>query len=223
MISVLQLHFQSDCSRCMRLLLLFFFMVAGPGLLQAEQAAPEQVIQALSDRLKAIYAENGERLRSDPAYVYQLANEILVPHIDFAKVSSLVLGKHWQRATPGQQEAFREQFQYLLVRTYATAFKESREWELRFLPAREGNSDNDTAVRTQLVLPQANPIEVQYHMHLKDGNWMAYDVKIDGISLVTNYRSSFSQEVRAVGMDGLIKKITTLNEKRVHKNETKNS
>jgi phospholipid transport system substrate-binding protein len=78
-------------------------------------------------------------------------------------------------------------------------------------------------VRTQLVLPQANPIEVQYHMHLKDGNWMAYDVKIDGISLVTNYRSSFSQEVRAVGMDGLIKKITTLNEKRVHKNETKNS
>ena len=73
----------------------------------------------------------------------------------------------------------------------------------------------DTAVRTQLLLPQVDPIEVLYHMHLKDGNWMAYDVKIDGISLITNYRTSFNREVRSIGMDGLIRKITALNEKRV--------
>lgn len=223
MISALLREFNHGCSRFMSLLLLFCFTAIGAGSLLAEQIAAEQVIQQVSDRLQLVYTKDGERLRSDPAYAYQLANEILVPHIDFAKVSNLVLGKYWQQATASQQEAFREQFQYLLVRTYATAFKEMKEWEIRFLPTREENSGENMAVRTQIALPQARPIEVLYHMHLKEGNWMAYDVKIDGISLVTNYRSSFAREVRTVGMDGLIKKITALNEKRVHKMETKNS
>ena len=78
-------------------------------------------------------------------------------------------------------------------------------------------------MRTQLLLPRFQPIEVLYQMHIREGKWMAYDVRIDGISLVTNYRSSFNRELRSIGMDGLIKKITMLNDKRVEKKETKNS
>jgi len=194
-----------------------------PRLSPAGETGPEQIIQQLSERLLEIYEQEGDRLRSDPARLYQLANEVLVPHIDFSKVSSLVLGKHWNRATPNQQEAFRAQFQRLLVRTNSTAFTELKRWEIRFLPTRANDSGVDTVVRTQLLLPQAAPIEVLYHMHLTAGNWMAYDVKIEGISLVTNYRSSFNREVRTIGMEGLIKKITMLNDKKVQKQEVKSS
>ena len=210
------LHFLS-------LALLTFVIGFSPRVSLAGEVGPEQVIQQISERLLAIFVKEQDRLKSDPAHLYQLANDVLVPHIDFSKVSSLVLGKHWNRATPNQQEAFRTQFQRLLVRTYSTAFTELKEWEIRFLPTRTSDSGVDTAVRTQLLLPQVDPIEVLYHMHLKEGNWMAYDVKIDGISLVTNYRTSFNREVRSVGMDGLIRKITVLNEKRVQKQDVKNS
>lgn len=205
------------------LVLLLLVINFSPRVSFAGDDGPEQVIQQISERLLAVLIEEQDELKTDPTHLYQLANEILVPHIDFAKVSSLVLGKHWNRATPNQQQAFQAQFQRLLVRTYSTAFTELKEWEIRFLPTRASEGGDDTAVRTQLLLPQVNPIEVLYHMHLKEGNWMAYDVKIDGISLVTNYRTSFNRELRSVGMDGLIRKITVLNEKRVQKQDVKNS
>lgn len=205
------------------LVLLTFVISFNSRMSLAAEAGPEQVILQISERLSQIFAQDQDRLRSDPAYQYQLANDVLVPHIDFSKVSSLVLGKHWQRATPDQQAAFRRQFQRLLVRTYSTAFTELKEWEIRILPTRISENGLNTVVRTHLMLPQMAPIEVLYQMHLKDGSWMAYDVKIDGISLVTNYRSSFGREVRSLGMDGLIRKITALNEKRVQNQDIKNS
>lgn len=205
------------------LLLLTFLTGFNARLSLAAEEGPEQVIQQISERLLEVFSKDQDRLRVDPAQLYQLANEVLVPHIDFSKVSSLVLGKHWQRATPDQREAFRRQFQLLLVRTYSTAFTELKQWEIRFLPTRMSDSGLDTAVRTQLLLPQVAPIEVLYQMHLKEGSWMAYDVKIDGISLVTNYRTSFGREVRSIGMDGLIRKMTMLNEKRVQNQDIKNS
>jgi len=223
MIRALILSFKPRFRHFLGLMLVLIAIGLSPGVSLAEEAGPEQVIQQISERLLVIIANEEDRLKSDPAHLYRLANDVLVPHIDFSKVSSLVLGKHWSRATSDQKEAFRTQFQRLLVRTYSTAFTELKQWEIRFLPTRVSDSGVDTAVRTQLLLPQVDPIEVLYQMHLKEGSWMAYDVKIDGISLVTNYRTSFNREVRRIGMDGLIRKITMLNEKRVQKQDVKNS
>ena len=223
MTRTMTLRFERNHLCLVSLLLMVVVIGFSSRVSSAGETGPERVIQQISERLLVIFKQEQDRLRSDPARLYQLANEVLVPHIDFSKVSSLVLGKHWNRATPDQQEAFKAQFQRLLVRTYSTAFTELKEWEIRFLPTRESGSGVDTAVRTQLLLPQVDPIEVLYHMHLKDGNWMAYDVKIDGISLITNYRTSFNREVRSIGMDGLIRKITALNEKRVQKQDVNHS
>ncbi|MCP5445194.1 MAG: ABC transporter substrate-binding protein [Chromatiaceae bacterium] len=223
MTRTMTLRFERNHLCLVSLLLMVFVICFSSRVSSAGETGPERVIQQISERLLVIFKQEQDSLRSDPARLYQLANEVLVPHIDFSKVSSLVLGKHWNRATPDQQEAFKAQFQRLLVRTYSTAFTELKEWEIRFLPTRESGSGVDTAVRTQLLLPQVDPIEVLYHMHLKDGNWMAYDVKIDGISLITNYRTSFNREVRSIGMDGLIRKITALNEKRVQKQDVNHS
>ncbi len=187
-----------------------------PGMSAAgDAAAPQQVIEKISSQLKETIDRERERLQTDPGFVYQLAEEILLPHVDFARVSGLVLGKYWRRATPRQKRNFSREFKRLLVRTYATAFHEFGDWEIRYLPVRLSKSGKDATVRTQVLRPEAaEPVEVIYRMHLKDGQWMAYDVKIEGISLITNYRSTFSKEVRRLGMDGLIKKIASLNDTR---------
>ena len=195
--------------------LMLVFLLSLPLGVTAEQlAGPQQVIQQISDQLKGILVENQERMVTDPAFVYQLANDVLIPHVDFARVSSLVLGKHWRRASEQQRTDFSRQFQRLLVRTYSTAFKEFKGWEISYTPLRMNEGDQDVAVHTQVTRDGAPPVDVVYRMHIKDGGWKAYDVKIEGISLVTNYRSSFAKEVRRNGMQGLIQRITELNDRR---------
>lgn len=199
-------------------MMLFMLLAFSPILAVAEtevQGEPEQIIQSLSDRLRDVLEQDRERIKTDRAYVYQLADEIVAPHVDFDRVSSLALGKHWRRATPEQKAEFVHQFQRMLVRTYATAFHEFGEWSIRFLPQREGKSASKIMVRSEVLRPGAPPASVNYRMHHKDGAWKAYDVVIEGVSLVTNYRNSFSREVRRGGMDALIERITSMNDKRV--------
>lgn len=184
-------------------------------VLAEELAGPQQVIQRISDQLQDILINNQEQLQQDPAYVYQLANEVLIPHVDFGRVSSLVLGKYWRRATDEQKLAFSREFQRLLVRTYSTAFKEFQGWEISYTPLRMNEGDSDVAVHTQVKRSGAAPVEVVYRMHIQGGDWKAYDVTIEGISLITNYRTSFAREVRRRGMQGLIQRITELNDSRV--------
>jgi phospholipid transport system substrate-binding protein len=184
-----------------------------------ELARPQQVIQEISDQFQQILQRDQEQLENDPAYIYRLANDVLVPYVDFQRVSSLVLGKHWRRAKAEQKTEFSRQFQLLLVRTYSTAFHELREWEIRHVPMRMEAGDTDVTVHTQVLRPGGAPLKVVYRMHQKDGNWLAYDVKIEGISLVTNYRASFSKELRRSGMDGLIQRIAKLNDSRMKKLE----
>lgn len=176
---------------------------------------PEDAIQSVSESLKVILHDNQERLKTDRAYVYQLADEVVAPRVDFNKLSSLALGKYWRRASPEQKKEFMQQFQRLLVRTYATAFHEFGEWSLKFIPRQNVSDTGNVVVHSEVLRPGAPPVSVKYRMHKKDGEWFAYDVAIEGISLVTNYRTTFAKEVRRNGMDGLIKRITKLNNQRM--------
>ncbi|VAX06253.1 hypothetical protein MNBD_GAMMA26-989 [hydrothermal vent metagenome] len=176
---------------------------------------PEAVIKEVSDELKIILRDNRERIKTDRAYVFRLADEVVAPHVDFYRLSSLALGKHWRRATPAQQQEFMRQFQRMLVRTYATAFREFGDWSMRFLPRHDAQDADNVIVRSEIQRPGATPVTVSYRMHRNNGVWMAYDVVIEGISLITNYRSTFSKEVRRNGMDGLIKRISRLNDQRI--------
>lgn len=201
-------------SRRFSMLLLLLFLVLPLGVSADELSEPQRVIQELSDQLKQMLGSNQEQLKSNPGYVYSLASDVLVPHIDFVRVSSLVLGKYWRRASSAEKEEFRYQFQRLLVRTYSTAFHQFDEWELRHQPIRMASGADDVSVHVKVLRPDAPPVTVIYRMHLNDGRWQAYDVKIEGISLVTNYRSSFSKQVRKKGLSHLIRRITNLNERR---------
>ncbi|MEJ1355395.1 MAG: ABC transporter substrate-binding protein [Candidatus Sedimenticola sp. (ex Thyasira tokunagai)] len=196
-------------------LFLLVLLLTPVGASAEKLAAPQQVIQDISDSLQGVLSDNGDLLKSDPAYVYRLANEVLVPHIDFARVSSLVLGKHWRRASVSEREAFAREFRRLLVRTYSTAFHEFDMWEIRYQPLRMKAGSDDLSVQTKVIRPGAAPVAVVYRMHLKEGRWMAYDVKIEGISLVTNYRSGFARDLRKGDMTHLIQRLSDLNERRL--------
>ena len=179
-----------------------------------ELTEPQQVIQGISDELYVVLNRDRDRVMNEPGYVYHLANDILVPRVDFSRVSSLVLGKHWRRASTEQKENFSHQFQRLLVRTYATAFREFDDWKIEHLPLRAKEGSKSVAVRTRVHRPGADAVDVVYRMYRSDEGWKAFDVKIEGISLVTNYRSSFAKEMRKGGMDGLIQRIGELNDSR---------
>ncbi len=176
-------------------------------------AAPEQVIKETSDELQKVVRADRMRLKQNPRYVYAKANEIVGPRVDFSMVSSLVLGRHWGIATPQQKSAFSEQFKRLLIRSYAKAFLDFESWEVHFAPMKISPADNDVVVRTEVAHPGGPPIHVDYRMRRDAEGWKAYDVVIDGVSLVVNYRNQFREVLRAQGLDGLIRRIASLNER----------
>lgn len=201
--------------------LLLCALALAPAVQSQKLDGPQQVIEDISVRLQEILRNDRERLKADPEYVQRLAQEILLPHVDFAKVSSLVLGKTWRRASEQQKNDFSYQFQRLLVRTYATAFHElNDDWKIRYLPLRKNKTGDKVVVRIKVMRANGGePVDVLYRMHLKDERWQAYDVQIAGVSLVTSYRSSFAKEVRKGGIKGLIRRITELNDSRVAKRQ----
>jgi len=190
------------------LALLFGLM---PIKLSAEELAPpQQVIKVSSDKLQLKLQDKS--FIQNFAKVNQFVNEVIYPHTDFDKISALVLGKLWKTATNDERERFKHEFQTLLVRTYSRAFVEFKEWSVRFLPLEAGEDANKAIVKTEVLQPGIQPVAVNYRMFLaSDGRWKAYDITIEGVSLVTNYRTTFTNEVQTKGslsavIDGLAKR-----------------
>ena len=176
---------------------------------------PQQVVQRVSDGLRRVLREDRGLLKSDPAYVHRLVDELFLPNVDYRRVCALVLGPYWKQASPAQREAFGDEFKALLINTYATAVNELSEWEIRYLPLRLEQNDTDVVVRTQVLYPGGDPIGVDYRMHVKDGRWLAYDVRVADVSLLANYRSTFTRMARKKGVEGLIQDLAARNAMRV--------
>jgi phospholipid transport system substrate-binding protein len=175
----------------------------------ADLQLPEQVIQSVSEQIKQKL--QNKSFTKDFAQVTKFVNGVIYPHTDFDKIAPLVLGKHWKTATPSEQERFKNEFQTLLVRAYSRAFVEYNNWTINFLPLEISNEATKAIVKTKVLQPGQQPIDVNYRMFLSRGEWKVYDIMIDGVSLVTNYRSTFDDEIRNKGslsavIDGLVKR-----------------
>lgn len=158
---------------------------------------PQQIIQSVSEQLKQKLQD--KTFTSNFAQVTQFVNSVIDPHTDFDKIAPLVLGKHWKAATTAEQERFKHEFQTLLVRTYSRAFVEYNNWSINLLPLEISNEPTKTIVKTKVMQPSQQPIDVNYRMILNRGEWKVYDIMIDGVSLVTNYRATFSDEIQTKG------------------------
>lgn len=176
----------------------------------AELSPPQMAIKEASDKLQAKLQDKS--FVSDFAKINKFVNEVIHPHTDFDRISALVLGKLWKTATNEERERFKKEFETLLVRTYSRAFVEFKEWSVRFLPLEMEEGASKAMVKTEILQPGIQPIAVNYRMFLgSDGIWKAYDIMIEGVSLVTNYRTTFTNEVQTKGslsavIDGLAKR-----------------
>jgi phospholipid transport system substrate-binding protein len=168
----------------------------------ADLLPPQQAIQESSDKLQQRLQDKA--FIQDFAQVAHFVDQTIVPHTDFDKISELVLGKLWASASSDEQARFKQEFQTLLVRTYSRAFVEFKDWTVRFLPLEMENGASKVVVKTEVLQPGLQPISVNYRMLLANGAWKAYDIMIEGVSLVTNYRSTFSNEVKTKGSLGAV-------------------
>lgn len=192
------------------LLLCALFLFAGARV--EAGAEPQEVVRQASAQVLDALASEGEALSGDPQRLYALVDTVLLRHMDFERMSRWVLGKHWKSASPEQRTRFVREFRGLLVRTYATALASYRGQRVEFLAQRPGASPEEVVVRTEIRQPGGAPIPVNFSLYRRDGEWKAYDVQIDGISLVANYRASFAAEVRSGGLDGLIQTLAVRNQ-----------
>jgi len=173
------------------------------------QQLVEQTSQTMLDKLK----QEKELLETEPGRIYELVDKIVVPHFDFEYMSQMVLAKYWRRASAAQRQAFTLEFRQLLVRTYATSLKEYSDQVLTYLPFREGNQQGQAIVRTEVEQAGGFPVPIDYRLRQNSNDWKVFDVVIDGVSLVTNYRASFAKEIRESGLDGLISSLAERNRK----------
>ena len=178
---------------------------------QAEALTPAQlVVQSTSDTLQRELQK--DEYKRDFVKATQFVDHTIEPSVDFDRVSALALGKHWKTATPVQKDRFKKEFRTLLVRTYTTAFTEYANWKIRYLPMLADGESNKVLVKTEILQEGAQPSAVDYRMINSGGMWKVYDVLIEGISLLQNYRTEFGQEITQTGsLDGVIDRIAKRN------------
>ncbi len=189
-----------------------FALWAGAALAMAAQA-PQELVRDTSDKIiKRVQAERAQ-LEEDPSRLYAMVDEMVLPHFDFERMSQWVLGKYWRTASPPQREQFVSEFRNLLVRTYAKSLFEYRDNRIDYLPLRAPAEATEVTVRTEVEQPGSFPVPIDYDLHLKNGAWKVYNVTVDGVSLVTNYRTTFSNQIRQDGLDKLIATLSERNQR----------
>ena len=168
---------------------------------------PDELVKRTAEDVLAAVKSDKDIQAGDQSKLFALAEEKIVPNFNFDKVSRMVLGKNWTKATPEQKTAFQAEFRSLLIRTYATALSKYRNQAIEYKPFRKASESNIASVKTLIVQPGGQPIAVDYTLEKQADAWKVYDIVIEGVSLVTNYRGQFAQEIRTNGLDSLIKKL----------------
>lgn len=173
--------------------------------------SPDELVKRTAEDVLAIVKTDKDIQAGNQDKLFALAEEKILPNFNFDRVSRLVLGKNWTKATPEQKTAFQAEFRTLLLRTYATALSKYKNQVIEYKPMRMTDSTNSASVKTQIFQQGGQPIAVDYTLAKEKDAWKVYDIVIEGVSLVTNYRGQFSQEVRQNGLDSLIKKLADKN------------
>ena len=173
--------------------------------------APQDLVQETTDKITSVLRADQDKIKADSNYLLTVVDDIVASHFDFDRMSSWVLGKYWRKAKPDEKTRFASEFRTLLVRTYAKALNDNYDKKIDMLPVRGKQGGEEALVRTEVQQDAGFPIPIDYRMYVKNGTWLVYDVSVDGISLVTNYRSSFSSEIRRDGLPKLIERLAERN------------
>lgn len=175
------------------------------------QEAPDALVKRVADDVIAAIKADPQIQAGNAARIHEVMESKLLPNFDFARMTALAMGKNWRSATPEQQQRLTAEFRMLLVRTYSGALAKYRDEQIEYKPLRAAPGDSDVTVRTAVLKPGGAPIQIDYSMGKTATGWKAYDVTVGGVSLVTTYRDEFNDQIRAGGVDGLIKALADKN------------
>ena len=196
--------------KVLTLLSAFFFATLAVTAASA-QTSPDKFIEDLSGKVIGQVKADKDIQAGDLKRVSELVDSTLMPHVNFERMTALAVGRAWREATPEQKKQLMTEFRVLLLRTYSNAFTAVRDQSIRMKPFRGNASDEEVVVRSEIVQPRGEPIQLDYRLE-KDGNsWKIYDVNVLGVWLVQTYRNQFAQEISAGGLDGLIKSLAEKN------------
>jgi phospholipid transport system substrate-binding protein len=178
------------------------------GTAAAAESSPDALVKNTVADVLQIIKQNPDRRT-----LVDVAEKKVLPHFDFETMTRLAVGKAWRQATPEQRQALQDSFRALLVNTYTTALSQQDSVDPTFdvKPVQVKPGQDDVLVHSVVSQPGRQPVAVDYRMERKEGGWKVYDVIVENLSLVTNYRSSFASEISKGGIDGLIKTLQTKN------------
>ena len=183
-------------------------LVAVPAL---AQEAPDALVKRVSQEALSIIKSDPRVQAGDQAHIRDVIEAKIAPHFDMDRMTALAAGRAYRQATPEQRKRLADEFKSLLIRTYSNALNQYRDQTLEYEPLRAEPSAAEVTVRTQVIRPGQTPVSIDYSMEKTPSGWKAYDVIVGGVSLVTNYRDEFTQQVRDGGIDGLIKALAAKN------------
>lgn len=172
--------------------------------------APDVLIKEVStDVLDAVKADKSIK-QGDVNKIIALVDAKVMPHVNFQRMTASAVGRYWRQATPEQQKQLQDEFKILLVRTYSGALAQVQDQTVELKPMRAGADDKEVVVKTE-IRGRGDPVQLDYRLENNGSAWKVYDINVLGVWLVENYRNTFSQEIGASGIDGLVKKLAERN------------
>lgn len=186
-------------------------MCLAAGVVDAEVIAPDALIKNTVQEVIAIIKADKDIQSGDQKKIIALVDAKVLPNFDFSRMTQLAVGKYWRTATPEQKQSLVTEFRNMLVRTYTKVFTVYRDQTVEVKPPRMATDDTEVTVKTVISKPGSQPILVDYEMKKSDSGWKAFDISIDGVSMVMSYRGTFATQIQASGIDGLIKMLSDKN------------
>jgi phospholipid transport system substrate-binding protein len=177
----------------------------------AQEMKPDELVKKVTDDVLAAVKSDKQLAAGDKQKALKLAEEKVLPHIDFEEATRLAVGRSWREATPEQKKKLTDEFRRMLVRTYSSAISSYEGQTMKVQPVHMKPDDTDVTVRNQYIRPGGKPVQLDYQMHKTPEGWKIYDIIVEGVSLVLTYRSEFDAVVKQQGVDGLIKRLAEKN------------
>lgn len=198
--------------------ILFLACMALPSVVFANMLPPDQLVKQITQETYVYVNQDPLLQKGDTTKLIEWAEKSVISSFDFNRMTRLAVGKDWRQATPEQQKQLTQEFRTLLIRTFANAFVGiSKNQTLEYLPFKMNGDENDVVVKTLIIKPGVKPVGVNFSLEKSIDSWKVYDVVLAGVSLITNYRQSFAQEIHTNGVDGLIKLLAEKNRQAAQK------
>ena len=177
----------------------------------AQTMKPDELVKKVTEDVLSTVKSDKQLAAGDKEKALKLAEEKVLPLIDFHEAARLAVGRAWAQASKEQQEKITNEFRRMLVRTYSNAISRYEGQTMKVLPVHMKPDETDVTVRNQYIRPGQRPVQLDYAMHKTNEGWKIYDIVVEGVSLVLTYRSEFDQVVKQNGIDGLIKALAQKN------------